>query len=316
MSAPTLAPVRERPPPERPGRGGRRRGPSGSRVSPLFAVPAGLGLVLMLGYPTVGLLALAFTDSSLARPLREFSGFDNFTAAAESVAFPGSLGHSVLFAVLGAVLQVGLGLGVALLLRSRGRRFGVAGVLLVLPLVTPPVMVGVAWKLMLAPVGGALQGWWSALGVPGFNPLGSEVGAFTVLLLIDTWQWMPFAVLMLYTALLGVDGELLEAAALDGAGAWRSFVSVVLPAILPALLAVGLLKTVIGFKTFDLVVVVTEGGPGLATNLAPYEIYRTGLRGDFDMGQAAAQTVLFVLVVSVVTAALSWARHRAVRAVT
>lgn len=283
------------------------------RVPRFLAAPAGLGLVVMLGYPTVGLLALAFTHSSLARPLRSFSGVDNFVAAAQSVAFPGSLGRSVTFAVVGAVLQVGLGLGVALLLRSRGRRFGSAGVLLVLPLVTPPVMVGVAWKLMLAPVGGAMQGLWTALGVPGFNPLGSANGALIVLLLIDTWQWMPFAVLILFTALLGVDGELMEAAALDGAGAWRSFQAVVLPSILPALLAVGLLKTVIGFKAFDLVVVVTEGGPGLATNLAPYEIFRTGLRGDYDMGQAAAETIVFVLVVTVVTVALSWARQRAVR---
>jgi multiple sugar transport system permease protein len=278
-----------------------------------LAAPAGAGLLLLLVYPTVTLLGLAVTESSLARPLQEFTGWDNAVAAWEALAFRGSLVRSTVFAVVGAAVQVVLGVALALLLRARGRGLGLAGTLLLLPLVTPPVMVGVAWKLMLAPVGGALTGVWDALGIGGFNPLGSGTGAFLTLLVIDTWQWLPFVTLLVFAALLGVPDELLEAAQLDGAGWWRSFAAVVWPVITPTVLAVALIKTVIGFKVFDLVVVVTEGGPGLATVLAPFEIYRTALRGDFDVGVAAVQTLVFAALVGVVTAVLTVLRSRAVR---
>ncbi|MDQ7907528.1 sugar ABC transporter permease [Phytohabitans sp. ZYX-F-186] len=306
------APQATRPVPRGPDRQGPRRRRAG-RVPFWLAVPSLGGLAVLLAYPTIYLVGLAFTRSSLARPLQQWSGFDNFVEANRSLAFNGSLVRSVVFALAGSLLQVALGTGLAVLLRARGPRLGAAGTLLLLPLVTPPVMVGVAWKLMLAPVGGSFAGVWSALGVPGFNPLGSGPGAFTTLLLIDAWQWTPFVTLLVFAALLGVDGELLEAAQLDGAGAWRSFRSVVWPAILPTVLAVALIKVVIGFKVFDLVVVVTEGGPGVSTILSSYEIYRTGLRGQYDMGTAAAETLVFAVVVGVITAALTAARHRVVR---
>ncbi len=280
----------------------------------MFAAPAGVGLLLLLVYPTVYLLALAFTESSLGRPLQEFSGLDNFVTASEALAFRGSLVRSTVFALLGAAVTLAVGTALAVLLRTRGGRLGLAGSLLLLPLVTPPVMVGVAWKLMLAPVGGALTGVWEAVGIGGFNPLGTGTGAFATLLVIDMWQWAPFVTLLIFAALLGVPDDLLEAAQLDGAGAWRSFTAVVWPIITPTALAVVLLKVVIGFKAFDTIVVVTEGGPGLATILAPFEIYRTGLRGDFDMGVAAAETLVFGVVVGLVTTVLTVARARVVRA--
>jgi multiple sugar transport system permease protein len=277
------------------------------RVSGWLAVPSLGGLVVLLGYPVVYLLGLAFTKSSLAKPLTRWTGFDNFVEAAESLAFNGSLVRSVVFAVAGTVVQLAGGIGLALLLRARGRRFGLGGALLLLPLVTPPVMVGVAWKLLLAPVGGPLVG-------PGFNPLGGSVGAFATLLLIDTWQWTPFVALLVFAALLGVPAELLESAQLDGAGAWQSFAAVVWPSVRLTVFSVLLIKLVIGFKVFDIVVVVTEGGPGVSTILAPFEIYRTGLRGDYDMGTAAAETLVFGLVMAVVTTVVTVLRGRAIRA--
>ncbi|MBU8808145.1 carbohydrate ABC transporter permease [Mycolicibacterium goodii] len=285
-----------------------------SRRVPLWlAVPAMAGLAVFLVYPMVYLVALAVTKSSLAKPLRGFVGADNLTTAFASPAFTPSLVRSSVFAVVAAIVTTVLGLGIALLLRQRGSRFGVIGALFLLPLVTAPVLVGVAWKLLLAPVGGGLAGFFDAVGLPGLNPLGSGAGAFLVLLLIHIWQWTPFAVLIAFAALGVVRPELLESARIDGADSWRTFTTVIWPAIAPTMWAVVLLELVIGYKVFDLIVVVTAGGPGFSTALSPYVIYQTGLRGSFDMGTAAAQTLVFGLVVGAVATIVTTLRTRALK---
>jgi multiple sugar transport system permease protein len=276
-----------------------------------LAVPAVVSLLITAGYPTVVGVALAFTRSSLARPLRAFAGFDNFVAAAESVAFAGSLLRSAVFAVLATALSVVAGVGAAVALDARGGRFGLLGTVLLLPMVTPPVSVGVAWKLLLAPVGGAFTGLWDVLGMAGFNPLGSGAGAFSTLLVIHAWQWTPLVTLLVYAALLGVPAELREAAALDGAGWLRTLRSVVGPQVAPSVLAVAMLELVIAFKVFDLVVVVTSGGPGVSTTVASFEVFRTAFRGSFEVGTAAAETLLLGLVVGVVLAVAGLVTRRA-----
>ena len=284
------------------------------RVPLWLALPAIAGLVLFLVYPTAYLVALSLTDSSLAHPLRAFSGADNFQTALASPAFTPSLWKSTVFSVVATVATTVSGLVIAVLLRSRGTRFGVIGALLLMPLVTAPVLIGVAWKLLLAPVGGGLANVFSALGLAGFNPLGSGAGAFAALLGIHIWQWVPFAVLILFAALGVVRPELLESARIDGAGPWRTFTTVTWPAIAPTAWAVAVLELIIGYKVFDLIVVITSGGPGFATTLSPFVIYQTGLRGSFDMGAAAAQTLVFALAVGAVATLFTAARARVVRA--
>lgn len=315
--APTTAEVTASVPAQGSRAGQRRVVPGRHRpghVSSWLAAPSLAGLALMLVYPTVFVLLLAFTKSSLARPLQRFTGTDNFVDAAESVAFAGSLVRSVVFAGLAAVLATSIGVALALLLHARGTRFGVVGTILLLPLVTPPVMVGVAWKLMLAPVGGAFGGLFAAVGLPGANPLGDSAGAFGALVVMHVWQWTPLVTLLVFAALLGVPEELREAAALDGAGAFRSFTQVVWPVIAPNVFSVLLLELVIGLKVFDLVAVVTQGGPGVSTIVTSFEIFRTGLRGSYEIGTAAAETLVFGLVVGLLTTAVTLLRARAVRA--
>lgn len=295
------------------GRRARRRHVPG-RVPVWLALPSLAGLAVFFVYPFVYLLGLAFTESSLGRPLQRWTGVADFVSAQQAIGFTGSLVRSAVFAVGAAGLQVVLGTGLAVLLRVRGARLGLAGTLLLLPLVTPPVAVGVAWKLLLDPVGGAFSGLWHTLGVGAPNPLGGATSAFVTLLVIDTWQWTPLVTLLVFVALLGADEQTIEAAALDGAGAWRTFWSVVWPTVLPTVLATLLLALVIAFKVFDLVAVVTAGGPGLSTSLAPWEIFQTGLSQNFDVGTAAAMTLVFGALVGVVTTVVTVARTAAVRA--
>jgi len=287
----------------------RRRG--GVARTPLgLALPVVAALLVFSAFPFAYLLGLATTDSTLARPLQGWVGTENVQAALRSEAFTSSLGKSAGFAVGASVLQLVLGTALALLLRARGARLGWAGVALLLPLVTPPVMVGVAWKLLLAPVGGAFASISSTLGLGAFNPLGSSTGAFASLLVIDTWQWTPFVCLLVYAALLGVPRELVDAARIDGASAWQTARHVVLPGIGGTLVAVLVLRLVIAFKVFDIVYVVTAGGPGFSTTLSTFEIHREALQ-NFQVGTAAAATVLFSLLVGVFVTVVSRLQRRA-----
>jgi multiple sugar transport system permease protein len=253
---------------------------------------------VLLAFPFIYTIGLSVTHSTLGLPFQ---------------AFTGSLWRTTAFALLAATLEVVIGVAIALVLEARGSGFGVIGTILLLPMVTPPVMVGVAWQLLLAPAGGGLTVLWKALGIPGFDAFGTGLSAFVTLVLIEVWQWTPFVILLVYVALLGVDREQIEAATLDGANLWHRFTAVIYPAIAPITLGVLLLRILGGFKVFDVAYVITQGGPGFATTFTTFQVFRTALDGGYDTGVASAETLIFGLLIGLVTLGVSAARARATR---
>lgn len=267
-----------------------------------MVVPMVIGLAIFAAYPLVYLVGLAFSRSDLGNRFQSFVGLDNFTWAFEGTIFGTSLFNSVWFALAVSAIQLVFGLFIAYLLHSYVRQGRLLRTLILLPLMTPPIMVGIAWKLMLNPAGGWLNGMLLRLGAidQPISFFGDRHLAFPAIMLADTWQWMPLIVILCFAALQSVPEDVYEAAAVDGAYPRRTFWRVTLPIIAPALVAVFLLRLVMAFKTFDLVYALTQGGPGNATTIATFEIWRTAMR-EFDVGLAAAQTLLFAIVVSVVT---------------
>ena len=118
--------------------------------------------------------------------------------------------------------------------------------------------------------------------------------------LADTWQWTPFVALIVFAGLMALPDEVYEAAQVEGANGWQTFRYVTLPMVLPVLSSVFMIKLIMSFKIFDLIYVLTAGGPGNSSLLSGYLIFRTALR-EFNVGYASAQTILFVLVVTIVT---------------
>jgi multiple sugar transport system permease protein len=267
-------------------------------------------LVLLVAYPLAYTVGLSVTKSTLARPFTAFLGEDNFVKAFKSGTFVDSLWRTTIFATLAAIFELVLGLVLALALWARGGRFGTAGVFLLLPLVTPPIMVAAAWQLLLAPAGGGLSSVWTQIGLDGLNVFATGTGAFLTLVFIETWQWTPFVTLLAYVALLAVDQEQIEAALLDGANAWQRFRAVVLPSILPVLLGVFLIRVLGGFKSLDTSFAITKGGPGEATTFTTLQIFKTALDGGFNTGLASAQTLIFGVVVGLVTLVIVVARRK------
>ena len=271
-------------------------------VGTVMIAPLVIGLAIFAAYPFVYLLGLAFTRSDLGNRFQKFVGFDNFTWALKGTIFGTSLFNSVWFAIAVSAIQLLLGLFIAHLLHRYVRKGRLLRTLILLPLMTPPVMVGIAWKLMLNPAGGWLNGVLLRTGLIDrpISFFGDRFLAFPAIMLADTWQWTPLIIILCFAALQTVPDDVYEAAAIDGAYPRRTFWRITLPIIGPALAAVFLLRLVMAFKTFDLVYALTAGGPGNATTIATFEIWKTAMR-EFDVGLAAAQTLLFAIVVTVVT---------------
>ena len=278
----------------------------------LMAVPLVLGLLVFTAYPLVCLIALSLSRSSLGAPFREWVGLESYADAVTDPVVRGALWRSVLLAVPATLIELVLGLGIALLLRSSVRRGHLVRTLLLLPLMTPPIMVAVVWRLILAPNGGILNATLMNLSLleQPIAFLAESPWAFLSVILADVWQWTPFVVLLTFAALLGIPEELYEAAHVDGASRSAMLWRITMPMILPALLAVTLLRLIIAFKVFDLVFILTRGGPGFDTTTASFQVWRTALE-EFDVGAAAAQTVLFAVLVGVVTWPVMAARARA-----
>lgn len=306
-----------------PARAGRRSsaravkaGISGRRLTAWAVVtPMLSGLVIFAVYPFIYLVVLSLMKANLAAPFffdlsdkslafleKNFIGLDNFSDAFDESKFTSSLFRSVVYALgttAGAIL---LGIAVAVLVDKAVRGRSLLRTLILLPLMTPPVTVAVMWQLLLMPAGGWLNSFLMDLTVLSqpVSFLGAPNLALPLLCLADVWQWSPFVALMTYAALQTLPTDIYEAAKLDGATGLRIFRSITLPMLAPTLLAIAVLKLVIGFKVFDLVFVLTAGGPGQDTRLTTFHIYQESIQ-QFDMGSAAAQTLVFAFMVGLIT---------------
>lgn len=276
---------------------------SPSALAPILLVtPLVIGLIAFAIYPLVYLLILSASQSLLGKPFQAWVGLENYRAALSDQPFIDALLRSVGFALPVTIVEVVLGLAIAVLLQRSVRGGHIVRTLILLPLMTPPVMVAVAWKLILSPVGGLLNMVLVGLGLTDkpVSVLGSSTWAFPSIAIADAWQWTPFVVILALAALLAQPADVRQAATIDGASEWQIFRDITLPMLMPALVAIGLIRFIMALKLFDLVYALTQGGPGFDTTVASYHIYRLALE-QFDVGSAAALTVLFGLFVSIVT---------------
>lgn len=283
------------------------------RTAWLMLLPLLAGLLIFAVYPSLYVLALSFTKSTLGQPFKTWIGWGNYrwlTIGGDEIFAP-SLLRAALFSLGVALLELWLGTWLALLLASLKRGGRLVRSIMLLPLMTPPVLVGVAWKLLLAPGGGLINGKlleWGLVDRP-VSFLGTQPWAMLSLMVADVWQWTPFVAILAYAALRQVPDDIIEAALLDGASDSAIFWRILLPLTAPLLLAIFVLRLIMAFKTFDLLYILTFGGPGSSTEMAGFAIWRTALRS-FDVGTAAAQTVLFAVFVSIFILPFLWLNRR------
>ncbi len=271
----------------------------------LFLLPDVLGLLVFVGVPMALALALGFFRVS-GFGAYEFAGLDNYRRMLADPLFLGSLATTAKYVV---VLVPGLyvsGLGLALLVKHPYLMIGLFRGMLFLPNVVSLVVVALIWQFLLVDRIGVMNALLSKIGLGGRSWLGSPDLALWTLLGVTIWFLMGFYMLIFLAGLQEIPREFYDAARIDGAGALRSFRDITLPLLKPTsffVLLVSLVAAVAGSQGFDLVYVMTKGGPANATNLTTYYIFQQAFQYS-NFGYAAAMASVLVVVLLVLTGIL------------
>jgi multiple sugar transport system permease protein len=273
---------------------GRRR-----RTGTLLVLPALLVLLVVLGYPIVSSVGLSLQE---VKPgggqfTGTWVGLDNYASIASDPAFLTALGNSIYFTAVEVVAVVGVGLGVGLLLNHPIGRAGFFRVMLLIPWALAPVANAVIWKWIYNANYGILNVVLHQLGIIDQYVvwLGDPRLALNALLLADIWKSIPFMALLLLAGLQNVPPILYRAARLDGAGPWQTFRHVTLPQLRTTILICVVLQSIWALKVFDLIYVLTKGGPADRTVTLNFLAYRQTFDfGHFGYGAALAN-VLFLM---------------------
>jgi len=228
--------------------------------------------------------------------------FSNFSRLASDHFLLSALSHTFIYCAAALTLEFFLGLGLALLLNGAFRGRTIFRSLLLVPMMLPAVVVGVVWRLMLNPNYGAINGTlkWFGVNTDALTWTASPKLAMVSVILVDVWQWTPFVFLCLLAGLQAIPQEPYEAALIDGSSRWQTFRNITLPLLQPAILIVLLLRTMDLLRVFDQIFILTEGGPGFATETVSLYIYRTAFRF-FDFGYAAAISFLLLVITNLVS---------------
>jgi multiple sugar transport system permease protein len=242
-------------------------------------LPALVVLAVVTLAPFAFLLATSLTPLNLTRPATwwDFGApLRNFERLLDDGRFFNSLGVQARLSFFTVGLQLLLGLGAALLLNSRLRFLEAARSLFIIPMVLPPIVVAIIWKVLFTPGISPLNWALGLVGLPQPAWLADPTLALPAIVVADVWEWFPFTMLMLLAALQMMPEEPLEAARVDGARSWQVFLHIILPLLRPAIVVIVLFRLIDSVKAFPLIFVMTGGGPGTVTEPTNYYAYLQG----------------------------------------
>jgi len=252
-----------------------------------------LWLAATILYPLIVAVQLSVQDVRFVGTEGNFVGLQNYERILGSSRFWNAMGRSLMWVGLNALVQTLLAFFTALVLKSRFPGRNMARTWIILSWIVPTVVVVIIWRWLLSTSGGIINHLLVSSGIIG-QPVGffatSDTAFFSVVM-INSWRWFPFIAVILLAALQRISEELYEAAAVDGASALQRFFRITLPSLQPVLFVLGLIGTLLSFNVFDIIFLLTGGGPASATTTIPLLIYDTAFRG-YRLSQAAAMSVV------------------------
>jgi multiple sugar transport system permease protein len=274
------------------------------RFGRLLAMP-GLSVLLAVVVFPLGYAALtSFYDYTLIQPTFDnFIGLGNYREMLEDPYLSTSLWVTLKFVIASVIIEFSFGMAVALAMNSINRFKSFYYVVLLAPLLINPVVVGLMWRMLLHSELGIVN---YVIGLVGFDPvnwLGNPRTAFWTVVLVDIWHQVSFMVILLLAGLSSLPREPYEAARMDGASSLLCFFHITLPLMRPVIIIALLLRFIFAIKTFDIIYIMTKGGPGVATDLVSYFIYRAAFFG-LDIGLASAMSVALLLLILALTSYL------------
>ncbi|MHB0988807.1 MAG: carbohydrate ABC transporter permease [Bellilinea sp.] len=267
--------------------------------------PSMLVILIITVLPVIFTLVLSFFDTPLSNPVpRDFVGFGNYLEFLSSQQFWQAIWRTLYFTLVSVGLELVLGLGIALLIHARPPGWSFLRTSLIIPWAVPTVVNGAMWRWIYNADYGALNGVLLSLGVIEKYQawMTDPIVAMNLVIVADIWHSVPFIAIILQAALAGIPVELEEAAAVDGANAFQRFLLIRLPLLQPAILVALVVRTVEAFRVFDIIYVITSGGPAFGTVTISYLTYLESFTyGHLGSGSALSFLIsAFTLVMALV----------------
>lgn len=289
-----------------------------NRLTPyLFMAPALVIMAMALLYPLGYMVYGSFRDWDPSQALGEstFVGLDNYIALWSDPSFRESAGVTLKFALSVVSVEMIIGVGLALLLDRNLRGMSILRTLFILPMMIAPVVVGLIWRYMYHPTLGVFNSTLKSVGLGSVDWLGQH--ALLSVIIADIWQWTPFIFILALAALQSLPRSALEAARIDGATGWQQIIHIKLPLMMPVLIVTALLRLIDAFKVLEVILVMTEGGPGLSTEILALRISRTATEFR-ELGVAAAMSNYLLMMLLLLTVLMlvynRWLEYRAAKA--
>lgn len=275
------------------------------KIAPLvFLGPTVILLICISVIPICYSLYLSFQAYNLAMPasLVRFNGLDNYVAILTNEDFWASVKWTLIYAVIVVMVETVLGLAIASMLNSdlTAKFAAPFKTLLLMPMMIAPVVSATIWKLMFYPVYGVVNNTLALLGGSHINWFGDAFCAKVAIIIVEIWAATPFCILIFQAALKTVSTDMIEAAKVDGASSTKVFFQITLPTIRNFIALVVSIRVADALRTFDAVMQLTDGGPGVSTETMGTTIYKIAFRY-YNIGQGSAGAFLFFIVISIVS---------------
>ena len=268
------------------------------RAAYVLPFPAAATVALMLAFPLAYTLYMSFQDWTIAGTADpKFVFLDNYiTLFTTDTRFKNSIFVTFYFTIFGVTVQTLLGVTLALLFNRQFWGRGILRTLAILPMVATPVAIALIFVLMFHPTLGVMNYFLTVIGLPPWSWTYASSTVIPALVIVDTWQWTPLIMLIVLAGLAALPGEPYEAAMIDGASKAQMLWTITLPLLRPTIVTAALFRLIDSLKTFDIIFVMTQGGPGGASDPINIYLFNTAF-AYFHMGMASSMVVIFFAIV-------------------
>lgn len=261
----------------------------------ILVIPAVVVMLGVLIFPLIFSVKTSLYNYVLSNPLyRPFIGLENYRLVLQDKQLLNSIWVTIQYAVIAVTLELAIGFLLALVLTKVPYFRNIFLSILMIPMMITPIAVGLIWKMILHPDLGIFNYLLSIVGLVGKPWLGLSETALITLILIDVWQWTPFILVLMYAGLLSLPQEPFEAIEIDGGNFFQKLYYLVFPMLKDVILIAVVIRTIDTLRTYDLVYILTRGGPGNSTETFSFYVFKLAFT-NLNMGQASAASILFLI---------------------